>query len=55
MRWPKHQKRWSRVTDWHKWFAWYPVTIGDTRVWLEVVSRKLSYDGYTLFWEYRDA
>lgn len=24
---------------WHKWFAWYPVSIGNRRYWLEYVER----------------
>lgn len=42
---------------WHRWFAWYPVRIGqhDCR-WLEFVQRKGTYkeyydfDGYGSFW-----
>ena len=30
----------SEQMVWHKWFAWYPVTIGYYRVWLEPVLRK---------------
>jgi len=31
--------------DWHKWFAWYPVKVGDQWQWLKFVYRKqwLSY------------
>jgi hypothetical protein len=25
---------------WNPWFAWYPVTVGNERVWLETVERK---------------
>lgn len=35
--------RWSAVPPkgpvWRKWFAWYPVRIGDEWVWLEMVER----------------
>jgi hypothetical protein len=28
-------------TKWHRWFAWFPVDIGDHRVaWLEAVERQ---------------
>ena len=31
----------------HKWFAWYPVRVGDSRVWLEYVIReKRNIQGY---------
>lgn len=36
----------SKLRDreiWHPWFAWFPVRVGDARVWLEVVDRKLVY------------
>lgn len=29
---------------WHLWFAWYPVTIDDERVWLEKVQRRMNLD-----------
>lgn len=32
--------------DWHPWFAWHPVKLGSTTVWLETVERKrIVYDG----------
>ena len=39
---------------WHRWFAWYPVEVGDSTVWLEFVERKGTwcYDG--LEWAYRE-
>lgn len=24
--------------QWHKWFAWYPVKVGEAVVWLETVE-----------------
>ena len=28
-------------TDWHPWFAWFPVKIGSERyAWLEIVQRR---------------
>jgi hypothetical protein len=43
--------------EWHPWFAWYPVRIGnyDCR-FLEVVMRRenpQSYTSYARVWEYR--
>lgn len=54
----KRPSRHQRITQWHRWFAWYPVRIadGDCR-WLEYVERKATYwcgwdsDGY--YWYYR--
>lgn len=58
----------TRKSDWHKWFAWFPVVIairlmpeGKSRtiqVWLEYVERKGQYcsswgsEGWE--WEYRE-
>lgn len=28
---------------WNKWFAWYPVTIGNNWHWLEYVERKYTF------------
>lgn len=40
MRWkPKPPNR-----DWHRWFAWRPVKLGSTWVWLEVIERKPCVD-----------
>lgn len=39
---------------WHRWFAWYPVTVGTEWVWLEWVERRCvewNYAGET--WECR--
>jgi hypothetical protein len=48
MRWrPKHAVHENgseyTVTHWHKWFAWYPVPLGDTSeiAWLERVWRRV--------------
>jgi hypothetical protein len=43
--------------EWHYWFAWHPIFIGDTIVWLEMVRRRRyrSYDDYASYylrWEY---
>lgn len=31
----------SDPIEWNEWFAWRPVRIGSTRVWLERVERQL--------------
>lgn len=53
-----------RLSNWHPWFAWYPVTIGKTedkrqiKVWLTVIERKgtwiVHWDGPIWDWEYRE-
>lgn len=36
--------------DWHPWFAWYPVRLGSTTVWLETIERKRAVD-YLGHWD----
>jgi hypothetical protein len=39
---------------WHRWFAWFPVRIGERKcVWLEFIERK--HEGYGMHekWRYR--
>jgi hypothetical protein len=31
--------------DWHRWFAWHPVTVGNQIAWLEWVERKYDQNG----------
>lgn len=45
MRWldKKSQREFMRykyLTNWHKWYAWYPVKIGNHYYWLEYIQRK---------------
>lgn len=28
------------MKEWHRWFAWYPVKVGDTLYWLEYMERR---------------
>lgn len=47
-----------KLTFWHKWFAWYPVRIGERdHRWLETVERRTTtdwtYRGHVLVREYR--
>lgn len=41
------------LTKWHTWFAWHPVVVDDTIVWLEDVIRKQG-SGYEATYEYRE-
>lgn len=43
----------DRTKVWTRWFAWFPVEVGNTWVWWEPVERKLRPFGYDLVWEYR--
>ena len=36
----KRAIRGIRLSEEHRWFAWYPVVIGDQWVWLEFVTRR---------------
>lgn len=31
------------LREWHRWFAWRPVLVDRTWVWLETVERRLFY------------
>lgn len=48
----RYERKYTRLSDWHRWFAWYPVRIdyGDCR-WLETVERRGSLV-CQLGWEY---
>ena len=52
-------------TSWHKWFAWYPITIFErngrkVKLWLEYIERKGRicmggiYESNYYEWEYRE-
>lgn len=34
------QKKWEKESQWHKWFAWYPVGVETEKIWLEHVERE---------------
>ena len=38
---------------WRRWFAWYPIEVGDTLVWWEWVERRWRMSGWEAIWEYR--
>ena len=44
--------------EWHRWFAWKPVTLlGDRKtVWLEFIERRKDFneEWKTYHWEYRE-
>ncbi len=42
------------LSEWHAWFAWYPVMIvsGDCR-WLETVQRKATITVQGTLWKYK--
>lgn len=42
---PRPIEHWmSRKERWHRWFAWYPIRLGDDDCrWLEVVERRFDY------------
>jgi hypothetical protein len=63
MRWPvgksadlKYREWLNKKRQWNKWFAWYPVSVLEERVWLEWVERKGWTSGVgesgTVYWEY---
>lgn len=55
MKWVSRQYLWGqKVTKWHDWFAWYPVSVENNKVaWLETVQRKARFDDYGALWDYR--
>ncbi|QWY83228.1 hypothetical protein [Rhizobium phage RHph_X2_25] len=42
----------ARCGKWHRWFAWYPVRVGDSDVrWLEYVERK-GWNNHFIGWQW---
>jgi hypothetical protein len=40
-----YDERISRLTNWHRWFAWHPIKVADHDCrWLEYVERKITYE-----------
>lgn len=38
------EARWRAECEWHPWFAWWPVEVGDGKTaWLQTVERRLKY------------
>lgn len=53
---PKTRKKPQTSRIWHRWFAWYPVKVGQSEFrWLEAVERKnLAQDSsQPKLWRYR--
>lgn len=49
VRWHAEAAKWrdahAKLFDWHRWFAWHPVRIGNNDCrWLETVERRFEYD-----------
>jgi len=47
----------ERLSEWHSWFAWYPVFNHGKGAWLTTVKRKaivfeLPYEQQVMHWEY---
>ena len=44
----------QNIGQWHRWFAWHPVTLQDrTTVWLEYVQRYWAPIGLFGTWTYK--
>lgn len=42
------------LTQWHWWFAWYPVLLEDSRVlWFQRVQRRVEYGYADWYWYYK--
>lgn len=56
---PSRKTKIERKQEWHDWFAWHPVRLGehDCR-WLETVERKgelqFCFEGFCWEYEYRE-
>ena len=60
MEWLKCDKDKKNKWEWHKYFAWFPVTVkkgynGDEiRIWLQLIERKQKSDYHDdYYWDYR--
>lgn len=47
----------KRLSQWHEWFAWYPVFQQGQVIWLEKIRRRaivlnLPYEDLVCVWEY---
>jgi hypothetical protein len=36
----RQQKEYERVKEWHLWFAWRPICLGEYWYWLEFLNRR---------------
>ena len=41
--------------EWHTWFAWHPILIDNSYIWLEFIERRLTYEDVhnNTIYEYR--
>jgi hypothetical protein len=46
-------KNYTLSFKWHNWFAWRPVSDGNTIYWLETIKRRRKSIWHELFWEYK--
>lgn len=42
------------LSKWHRWFAWRPVCVGGSLIWLNHVQRRLYDSGWDVIAEYRE-
>lgn len=48
-------KDYSKLQQWHRWFAWCPIRMNGECVWLETIERRISFTFfYDTVWEYRE-
>ena len=38
------QTKRQHITNWHEWFAWHPVRVGEYVYWLERVQRIVKFE-----------
>ncbi len=43
----------TKRKTWRRWFAWHPVLIDDTIIWLEIIERKRDPDIFDWVYSYR--
>lgn len=49
------KEKWTRLEKWHKFYAIWPrqVASHDCR-WFEVIERRVVFDCWDYYWEYRE-
>lgn len=48
----KWQSKYQKNFQWHKWFAWYPISWGNYNYWLQWIWRRRHCDFYECCWKY---
>ena len=47
-------ERKAKYTEWHEWFAWFPVTVAQGEVvWLSKVLRRGTIIYGDMYWDYK--